>query len=123
MAAADVDALDFEPDMEEDEDLLLDELEGSAMEEGEAVPMPKLKSTITSSANAAGSSLAPPPPSSSSGLMKKTKGRGFRDRSDPDRSNRFAGKEFDSLFTDGGPGPQRCMYPSSFSSFLSFLLS
>jgi RNA-binding protein 8A len=107
MAAADVDALDFEPDMEEDEDLLLDELDGSAMEEGEAVPVPKLKSTITSSSNAAGTSLAPP--ASSSGLVKKTKGRGFRDRSDPDRSSRFAGKEFDSLYTDGGPGPQRCM--------------
>nr|ABU40522.1 Y14-like protein [Marsilea vestita] len=84
---------DFEPDMEDE---MLDDDTG--MEEGEApAPAPKLKSTITggSSRNNVG------------GGVKKTKGRGFRDGGDPDRSSRFAGKEFEFLSSDGGPGPQR----------------
>eukprot|EP00250_Pteridium_aquilinum_P015748 c22741_g1_i1 orf=191-817(+) len=97
MATLDMDAVDFEPDVEDD---LLDD--DTAMEEGEAVPAPaapKLKSTITG--GSAGTSQA------GLGALKKTKGRGFRDRADVERSNRFAGKEFESLFSDGGPGPQR----------------
>lgn len=97
MATQDMDAVDFEPDVEDD---LLDE--DTAMEEGEAAPAPaapKLKSTITS--GSAGTSQA------GFGAFKKTKGRGFRDRVDVERSNRFAGKEFESLYSDGGPGPQK----------------
>ncbi|KAH7446178.1 hypothetical protein KP509_01G043300 [Ceratopteris richardii] len=97
MAAQDMDAVDFEPDVEDD---LLDE--DAAMEEGEAVPTPaapKLKSTITS--GSAGTSQA------AFNSFKKTKGRGFRDRVDAERPNRFSGKEFESLYSDGGPGPQK----------------
>ncbi|GKA57378.1 chaperone protein DnaJ 1, mitochondrial isoform X1 [Tanacetum coccineum] len=80
-----VDAVDFEPD---DDDL---------MEEDTAVDIdtssshiPKLKSAITGGG----------------GVEKKTKGRGFRDESDADRNNRMSGR-FDSLGSDGGPGPER----------------
>ncbi|KAF7808288.1 RNA-binding protein Y14 [Senna tora] len=93
-AAADVEAVDFEP---EDDDLMDDDggvPDGSASPG--APPLPKLKSAITG--GAASRSLAAP---------KKTKGRGFRHNSDADRNNRFTGSEFDSLTTEGGPGPQR----------------
>lgn len=95
MAAPDVDVVDFEPD--EEDDLPDDDV---AMEDADAAPAPapKLKSTITG--GSAGTSQAPAGP-------KKTKGRGFRDEADAERSNRFAAKEFESLDSSGGPGPQR----------------
>lgn len=95
MAAPAVDAIDFEPD---DEDDLLDE--DVVMEDADLAPAPppKLKSTIT------GGSAGPPHPPSG---PKRTKGRGFRDDADAEQSNRFAAKEFESLDSDGGPGPQR----------------
>ncbi|GJU90249.1 hypothetical protein Tco_1302672 [Tanacetum coccineum] len=79
-AAADVDTLDFEAD---DDDLM----EEDALSPTAAAAIPKLKSAITG------------------GAAKKTKGRGFRDESDA--SNRMSGR-FDSLDSDGGPGPERC---------------
>ncbi|RRT70242.1 hypothetical protein BHE74_00049855 [Ensete ventricosum] len=91
MAAAvgDVEVVDFEPD----EDDLMDEEIGAA--EVDPSPAPKLRSTIAGSG-----SLGP----------RKTKGRGFREESGPDLGNRLAAKDFDSLDSDGGPGPQRCMF-------------
>ncbi|KAJ8475999.1 hypothetical protein OPV22_019726 [Ensete ventricosum] len=88
MAAAvgDVEVVDFEPD----EDDLMDEEIGAA--EVDPSPAPKLRSTIAGSG-----SLGP----------RKTKGRGFREESGPDLGNRLAAKDFDSLDSDGGPGPQR----------------
>ncbi|KAL8259589.1 hypothetical protein R6Q59_027542 [Mikania micrantha] len=52
----------------------------------------KLKSAITG-----GSVTAAP---------KKTKGRGFREETDAERNNRMSGR-FDSLDSEGGPGPER----------------
>ncbi|URE11340.1 RNA-binding protein [Musa troglodytarum] len=88
MAAAvgDVEVVDFEPD----EDDLMDEEIGAA--EVDPSPAPKLRSTI------AGSGSSGP---------RRTKGRGFREESGPDRGSRLAAKDFDSLDSDGGPGPQR----------------
>ncbi|WCJ36866.1 RNA-binding protein 8A [Euphorbia peplus] len=87
MANADPEAVDFEPE----EDDLMDEGDVDA---SPRAPLPKLKSAIT---GGGASSSAP----------KKTKGRGFREEADSDRHNRLAGRDFDSLGTDGGPGPQR----------------
>ncbi|CAA6654209.1 unnamed protein product [Spirodela intermedia] len=96
MAAADVEAVDFEPD----EDDLMDE-DGAVDVDVSPVPqpLPKLRSTITSgrSAYAAGESS----------VTRKTKGRGFREEAEVDRNNRLAAKDFDSLDTDGSQGPQR----------------
>ncbi|PWA45553.1 RNA-binding motif protein 8, Nucleotide-binding alpha-beta plait domain protein [Artemisia annua] len=78
--AADVETLDFEPD---DDDLMEEDAPLSP-----TAAIPKLKSAITG--GAAG--------------VKKTKGRGFRDETDA--SNRMSGR-FDSLDSDGGPGPER----------------
>ncbi|THU49407.1 hypothetical protein C4D60_Mb06t09250 [Musa balbisiana] len=88
MAAAvgDVEVVDFEPD----EDDLMDEEIGAA--EVDPSPAPKLRSTI------AGSGSSGP---------RKTKGRGFHEESGPDRGSHLAAKDFDSLDSDGGPGPQR----------------
>jgi RNA-binding protein 8A len=84
--AADVEAVDFEP---EDDDLM-DE-EGAI--DVDSAPLPKLKSAITGG----GAAAAP----------KRTKGRGFREEAaEADRNNRLAGR-FDSLDSDGGPGPER----------------
>ncbi|KAM0948821.1 putative RNA-binding motif protein [Dioscorea sansibarensis] len=80
--AANEEAVDFEPD----EDDLMEEDVGM---EAEAVPVPKLRSTIT------GGSGEP------SNAQRKTKGRGFREETGP----RFAGRDFDSLDSNGGPGP------------------
>nr|XP_043627643.1 RNA-binding protein Y14A [Erigeron canadensis] len=91
--AGDVDALDFEPDeddlmvMDEDAAVDVDPSSPSAA----AAHIPKLKSAITG-----GSAAAP----------KKTKGRGFREETDAERMNRMSGR-FDSLDSDGGPGPER----------------
>ncbi|KAF8396183.1 hypothetical protein HHK36_017796 [Tetracentron sinense] len=90
MANADVEAVDFEP---EDDDLM-DEEGAIEVEASPRAPLPKLKSAIT----AASSSFSAP---------KKTKGRGFREEIEAERKNRFAAKDFDSLDSDGGPGPQR----------------
>lgn len=91
MANADVDALDFEPD---DDDLMDDDtaVDVDASSPRASAPIPKLKSAIT------GGSVAAAP--------KKTKGRGFREETDAERNNRMSGR-FDSLDSDGGPGPER----------------
>ncbi|XP_043702439.1 RNA-binding protein Y14-like [Telopea speciosissima] len=91
MANADVEAVDFEP---EDDDLM-DEDGPVEIEASPRAPPPKLKSAITGGSS---SSLSAP---------KKTKGRGFREEAEAERNNRFASKDFDSLDTNGGPGPQR----------------
>ncbi|KAE8705878.1 RNA-binding protein 8A [Hibiscus syriacus] len=56
--------------------------------------LPKLKSAITGGAS---TSLSGP---------KKTKGRGFRDE-DANRQSRLTSRDFESLGTNGGLGPQR----------------
>lgn len=93
---AEAEAVDFEPE----EDDLMDEDGAIEAEPSPHAPLPKLKSAITGG-SFSGPDLSAPP--------KKTKGRGFRDESDAaaDRNKRFADKDFDSLFSDGGPGPQR----------------
>ncbi|KAL5566669.1 hypothetical protein UlMin_029833 [Ulmus minor] len=92
MANADVEAVDFEP---EDDDLM-DE-DGAPDADASAsprAPLPKLKSAITT--GGASSSLA----------QKKTKGRGFREDPNADRS-RLAASNFDSLKSADGLEPQR----------------
>ncbi|KAG5253863.1 RNA-binding protein [Salix suchowensis] len=94
MANTEAEAVDFEP---EDDDLM-DE-EGAADVDASSsprAPLPKLKSAITG--GSATSSLSAP---------KKTKGRGFREEVDAERQSRLSGRGFDSLGSDGGPGPQR----------------
>lgn len=89
MAAVDVEAVDF--DSEEDD--LMDEDGVAAADASPRASAPKLRSAIS------GGSSAP----------KKTKGRGFRLESDAERhNNRLSGRDFDSLDSGGGPGPQRC---------------
>ncbi|KAJ0972519.1 hypothetical protein J5N97_020478 [Dioscorea zingiberensis] len=87
-------AVDFKPN---DDDLMEDDVGAEA----EAVPAPKLHSTIT------GSSREP-----SSG-QRKTKGHGFPEETGP----RLAGRDFDSLDSNGKPGPLKCLFvsPISFS--------
>ncbi|XP_071690692.1 RNA-binding protein Y14A-like [Rutidosis leptorrhynchoides] len=85
--ANDVDALDFEPD---DDDLMDEDVAVDVDASSSPSHIPKLKSAIT------GGSAAP----------KKTKGRGFREETDAERNNRMSGR-FDSLDSDGGPGPER----------------
>ncbi|KAI5078512.1 hypothetical protein GOP47_0006183 [Adiantum capillus-veneris] len=97
MGAYDINAMNFVPDVEYD---LLDE--DTTMEEGEAVPAPvapKLKSRITY--GPAGTLKAV------LDTFKKTKGRGFGDKAGAERSNGFFGKEFESLYFDGGPERQK----------------
>lgn len=106
--AAEVEAVDFEP---EDDDLM-DEDGGVDAADAAAsprAPLPKLKSAITGGA------------SSSAAASRKIKGRGFRqDHPDAvDRSARLAASNFDSLKSPDGPGPQRCQSPS-LSLFLLF---
>lgn len=96
MANADAEAVDFEPE----EDDLMDEDGAVDVDNSPRAPLPKLKSAITGGAS---SSLSAP---------RKTKGRGFRDEADADRQSRLASRDFDSLGSDGGPGPQRCQYTS-----------
>ncbi|XWS73627.1 hypothetical protein CRYUN_Cryun02cG0144800 [Craigia yunnanensis] len=88
MASADVEAVDFEP---EDDDLMDEDAAGDASPQA---PMPKLKSAITGGAS---TTLSGP---------KKTKGRGFRE-DDANRHSHLASRDFESLGSDGGPGPQR----------------
>ncbi|XP_009586749.1 RNA-binding protein Y14A-like [Nicotiana tabacum] len=86
MANAEVEAVDFEP---EDDDLMDEDVDASS---SPRASIPKLKSAITG-----GSSSAP----------KKTKGRGFREEAaEADRNARMSAR-FDSLDSDGGPGPER----------------
>jgi hypothetical protein len=101
MATAEVDAVDFEP---EEDDLLDDDV---PMEDVEVVTAqaPKLKSTITSTGSGATSVGG-----GAGAAGRKTKGRGFREEVNLDHSNRFAAKEFESLDSGGGPGPQRCIH-------------
>ncbi|XAR60350.1 hypothetical protein NMG60_11033683 [Bertholletia excelsa] len=91
MANADVEAVDFEP---EDDDLMDEDGGVDVDASSPRAPLPKLKSAITGGSSFAGS--AP----------KKTKGRGFREEADADRNTRMAAR-FDSLDSDGGPGPER----------------
>lgn len=108
-AAGDVEVVDFEPD---DDDLMDEEV---AAAEVDPSPAPRLRSAI------AGSGSSGP---------RKTKGRGFREEAGRDSDSRLAARDFDSLDSDGGPGPQRCkfgnpnpMVPRPFlSDFLHFWL-
>lgn len=90
MANVEAEAVDFEPE----EDDLMDEDIGDGSPNRAAAP--RLKSAITG-----GGSSAP----------KKTKGRGFRDEAaaEADRNARMSAR-FDSLDSEGGPGPERCQY-------------
>ncbi|KAK9735973.1 hypothetical protein RND81_04G242200 [Saponaria officinalis] len=82
MAAADVEAVDFEPE----EDDLMDEDGGDA---SPRAAHPRLRSAVTAA-------------------EKKTKGRGFRQDAEAERNSRRAtASDFDSLDSDGGPGPAR----------------
>ncbi|AAG12755.1 RNA-binding protein, putative; 35994-37391 [Arabidopsis thaliana] len=90
MANIESEAVDFEPE----EDDLMDE-EGTAIDGADVSPRaghPRLKSAI---AGANGESA------------KKTKGRGFREEKDSDRQRRLSSRDFESLGSDGRPGPQR----------------
>nr|XP_043610418.1 RNA-binding protein Y14A-like [Erigeron canadensis] len=75
-----VDAVDFEAD---DDDLMEEDDMDST-----SAHIPKLKSAITGG-----------------GPVKKTKGRGFREETTT-TDDRLSGR-FDSLHSDGGPGPER----------------
>lgn len=91
MANAEAEAVDFEP---EDDDLMDEDVDAPS---SPRAPIPRIKSLVTG-----GSSSAP----------KKTKGRGFReDAAEADRNARMSAR-FDSLDSDGGPGPERCKLPS-----------
>ncbi|XP_040380125.1 RNA-binding protein Y14A [Oryza brachyantha] len=83
---ADVEAVDFDPD----DDDLMDE---DASDPTPAPAPPRLRSTIAGGDDGGGA--------------RRTKGRGFRD----EPSSRLAGAgrsaDFDSLGSDGGPGPVR----------------
>ncbi|XP_024962721.1 RNA-binding protein Y14-like isoform X2 [Cynara cardunculus var. scolymus] len=95
--AADVDALDFEPDDDDlmDEDAAVDV---DASSPRTSTPIPKLKSAITGGAVTVASSIP-----------RKTKRRGFCEETDAERNNRMSG-HFDSLDSDGVPGPERWSY-------------
>ncbi|CAH9083723.1 unnamed protein product [Cuscuta europaea] len=83
MTNAEVEAVDFEP---EDDDLMDEDVDGTSPR----ALIPRIKSAI-------GDSSAP----------KKTKGRGFREEAaEADRNARLSAR-FDSLVSDGGPGPER----------------
>ncbi|CAM8961372.1 unnamed protein product [Rhodiola kirilowii] len=92
MASADAETLDFEA---EEDDLMDEEVGGDV----DAFPpqKPKIMSAITGGAAAGAASLFADGP-------KKTKGRGFREEGE---RGRLTGRDFDTLDSDGGPGPQR----------------
>lgn len=100
-----VDAVDFEPEEDDllDEDVAMEDMETAPLPAPALAPaQPKLKSTIinsTTGGSRAGAAAA--------AAGRKTKGRGFREEADADRSQRYAVKEFESLDSGGGPGPQR----------------
>lgn len=116
MTTAEVDAVDFEP---EDDDLLDDDVPmEEIMDAAPAAPAPKLRSTIITSAVGGGASQLASAAGAGAAMGRKTKGRGFREENDVDRSNRYAAKEFESLDSEGGPGPQRCILSISYSILL-----
>lgn len=93
MANVEAEAVDFEP---EEDDLMDEDIgDGGASSPNRGANVPRLKSAITGGLSAS----AP----------KKTKGRGFRGEasSEAERNARMSGR-FDSLDSDGGPGPERC---------------
>lgn len=101
MANIESEAVDFEPE----EDDLMDE------DAGDVSPRaghPRLRSAV---AGANGDSA-----------QRKTKGRGFLEEKDSDRQRRLSSRDFESLGSDGGPGPQRCNFRQS-SSALSVCFS
>ncbi|KAI8016429.1 RNA-binding protein Y14 [Camellia lanceoleosa] len=110
MVNADVEAVDFEL---EDDDLMDEDSTLDVDAASPRAPLLKLKSAITGGSFAFAAATAP----------KKTKGRGFQEEFDADRNNRLAGR-FDSLNSDGSPGPERCLFSlfpflcSSVSAFL-----
>nr|AHX83801.1 RNA-binding protein 8A [Physalis pubescens] len=75
-------AVDFEP---EEDDLMDEDVEGSSPR----AAIPKLKSAITG------------------GASKKIKGRGFREETAEAERNARLSAPFDSLDSQGGPGPER----------------
>ncbi|XP_022847457.1 RNA-binding protein Y14A [Olea europaea var. sylvestris] len=92
MANVEAEAVDFEP---EEDDLMDEDIgDGGASSPNRGANVPRLKSAITGGLSAS----AP----------KKTKGRGFRGEasSEAERNARMSGR-FDSLDSDGGPGPER----------------
>uniref|UniRef100_A0A0C9QXY2 RNA-binding protein 8A n=1 Tax=Wollemia nobilis TaxID=56998 RepID=A0A0C9QXY2_9CONI len=103
MAGTEVDAVDFEPEEDDlmDDDAPMEDSNVNANAESlPSAPAPKLKSTITGTTSQLQLNDGHGPP-------KKTKGRGFREETNVERNNRFAARDFDSLDSDGGPGPQR----------------
>ncbi|XP_009790494.1 RNA-binding protein Y14A-like [Nicotiana tabacum] len=78
-------AVDFEP---EEDDLMDEDVDASSPR----ASIPKLKSAITGGGSSA---------------SKKTKGRGFREEAAEAERNARLSARFDSLDTDGGPGPER----------------
>ncbi|KAJ3695774.1 hypothetical protein LUZ60_001151 [Juncus effusus] len=84
-ANAEVEAVDFESD---GEDLMDDD--GLPTQ----APAPKLRSAITGG-------------EPGSGGPRRTKGRGFREETSFERKDRLAGRDFDSVASNGGPGPLR----------------
>ncbi|XP_050369674.1 RNA-binding protein Y14 [Argentina anserina] len=91
---ADVEAVDFEP---EDDDLMDEDgaIDADPSASPRAAPPHKLKSAITGAASA---SLSAP---------KKTKGRGFREDRNTERSTRLAVSDLDALRALDGLEPQR----------------
>lgn len=111
MTTAEVDAVDFEP---EEDDLLDEDVPMEDPMETAPAPAPKLKSTIITSGTGAGAGASHlgsggGAAAAAAAAGRKTKGRGFREEADVDRSQRYAAKEFESLDSGGGPGPQRCI--------------
>ncbi|XP_029116378.1 RNA-binding protein Y14A isoform X1 [Elaeis guineensis] len=94
-SAGDVEVVDFEPD----DDDLMDEDAAAHADASPTATAPKLRSAVTGGAS-----------SFAFGETRKTKGRGFREDAGPDQGSRLAARDFDSLDSDGGPGPQRCVF-------------
>ncbi|KAL0715378.1 hypothetical protein Bca4012_064700 [Brassica carinata] len=90
MANLEAEAVDFEPE----EDDLMDEDVGAA-DVSPRAGHPRLRSAIAGANDDSAS--------------RKTKGRGFREEKDSDRQRRLSSRDFESLGSDGGPGPQRCI--------------
>ncbi|KAF2608929.1 hypothetical protein F2Q68_00043569 [Brassica cretica] len=88
MANLEPETVDFEPE----EDDLMDE-DGAAADLSPRAANPRLRSTIAGA--------------NDDSAQRKTKGRGFREEKDSDRQRRLSSRDFDSLGSDGGPGPQR----------------
>ncbi|CAN8321374.1 unnamed protein product [Cochlearia groenlandica] len=87
MANIESEAIDFEPE----EDDLMDEEAGGDVSP-RASGQPRIRSAIAGG---------------ESDLKKKTKGRGFREEKDSDRQRRLSSRDFESLGSEDGPGPQR----------------